>query len=134
MRWTKDRWNVSLCEHHDHIFDHMRIGVDFSIQASEVTRNFSFPGRTPDETLRSFVRFPGTIICGNCNAADGSAKKKLGLPEWFSFSPSEIATFVKASPNAPHVIDYQTALAIYGHHDHGRYFHALSYVERTYER
>jgi hypothetical protein len=58
-------------------------------------------------------RFPETIVCDQCNAADGSAKRKLKLPENFSFSPKEIATFVSATPHDKHKIDYKLAHAIY---------------------
>jgi hypothetical protein len=51
-------WLGLLAEHHDH-------GGDV--------------GRRP--------RFPKTVICGQCDAADGTAKRKLKLPAYFSFSP-----------------------------------------------
>ena len=59
------------------------------------------------------ARFPETIICDHCNCADGSAKRKLGLPKDFSFSPSEIGEFVKSYPHRGHKIDYEKAKEIY---------------------
>jgi hypothetical protein len=58
-------------------------------------------------------RFPETVVCDQCNAADGAAKRKLKLPNTFSFSPMEIAAFVVATPHAKHTINYELARAIY---------------------
>lgn len=59
-------------------------------------------------------RFPPTLICGDCNSADGAAKRKLGLPEDWSFSPEEIARFVAAAPHSGVTrIDFDEALRIY---------------------
>lgn len=58
-------------------------------------------------------RFPGTVICDQCNAADGLAKRKLGLPSDFSFSPTEIGRFIIATPYGKHKIDYDKARSVY---------------------
>src|SRR5688572_16102869 len=59
-------------------------------------------------------RFPRTLICGDCNSADGAAKRKLGLPDHWSFSPSEIAQFVAVAPHSGATrIDYASALRLY---------------------
>ena len=44
------------------------------------------------------ARFPQTTICDQCNAADGTAKRKLLLPKAFSFTPDEIRMFVSSTP------------------------------------
>jgi hypothetical protein len=62
---------------------------------------------------RTSGRFPVTVICDQCNAADGAAKRKLGLPKSFSFSPLDISHFVVAAPHAPHQIDFDRAKDIY---------------------
>ncbi|MCY1167245.1 hypothetical protein D9M73_72040 [compost metagenome] len=36
-------------------------------------------------------RFPETLICSDCNSADGAAKRKLGLPTDWSFTPTKSA-------------------------------------------
>lgn len=62
-------------------------------------------------------RFPQTVICGDCNAADGAAKRKLKLPAEWSFSPDEIRQFVKTTPHSGRtIIDYDVAAAIYASH------------------
>lgn len=58
-------------------------------------------------------RFPQTVICDQCNAADGAAKRKLKLPKNFSFSPAEISSFVISTPHDKHTINYEIANSIY---------------------
>lgn len=59
-------------------------------------------------------RFQEELICGDCNSADGTAKRKLGLPKEWSFSPAEIGRFVTVSPHSGATrIDYDEALRIY---------------------
>ncbi|RQW40604.1 hypothetical protein [Novosphingobium sp. LASN5T] len=59
-------------------------------------------------------RFPPTRICGDCNSADGAAKRKLSLPEAWSFTPAEIGSFVTVGPHSGKtVIDYVRAQAIF---------------------
>jgi len=61
-------------------------------------------------------RFPAAIICSACNFADVRAKKVCGAPEWFSFSPSELRSFISAKPNSPVTIRIATALIIWSRH------------------
>lgn len=95
LRWTTrfprspnafEDWMAGLHGHHDHSVPMMS-------------------GLTP--------RFPETIVCDQCNAADGAAKRKLKLPRSFSFSPAEISAFVVAAPHDKHRINYDMANAIY---------------------
>lgn len=58
-------------------------------------------------------RFPETLICGQCNVADGATKRKLELPSNFSFSPQEMRTFIQATPHDKHTIDFDIAFTIY---------------------
>jgi hypothetical protein len=57
----------------------------------------------------SFGRFQQELICGDCNAADGAAKAKVGAATDFSFSPFEISTFIIVEPNAPHQVNAELA-------------------------
>lgn len=95
MKWTKRfpnspnsfmDWVAALHKHHDHSIGFLENGVR---------------------------RFSETIICGQCNAADGAAKRKLKLPANFSFSPQEMRTFIQAAPHDKHVIDFEMARIIY---------------------
>lgn len=79
-------WLAGLDQHHDHSQEH----------------RYSTAGR-----------FVQVTMCKHCNAADGTAKRELALPDRFSFAPWEIARFVTATPHGAHVICYETARAIY---------------------
>jgi hypothetical protein len=81
-------WTAALHRHHDH------------------GTHFWDPDAGPP-------RFPITVICGQCNRADGAMKRALGLPREFSFSPDEIRRFVHATPHGPHRVDPAVAAAIY---------------------
>jgi len=58
-------------------------------------------------------RFEPTVICEQCNSADGAVKRKLNLPQDFSFTPLEIRAFVKPQAHGKHLIDYRVAESIY---------------------
>lgn len=95
MRWTvlfpkkpekkHMGWAAGLHRHHDH-------GGDL-------------PGND--------ARFPETVVCEQCNSAEGYAKKMLNLPEMFSFSPEEIRQFVAGTPHGKHTVDLDRARALY---------------------
>ncbi|MGR9587070.1 hypothetical protein [Pandoraea sputorum] len=59
------------------------------------------------------ARFPKTIMCEQCNAADATVKRTLKLPKAFSYSPEEIRAFVESVPHGKHVINYPRAAQIY---------------------
>jgi hypothetical protein len=84
------RWNISgIVKHHCHQFNWL----------------------TEDATN---CRFETTMICGECNTADGLVKYKFALPEKFSFSPDEIRQFVKCTPYSGNIeIDYDKACELY---------------------
>ena len=101
LRWTLrfpntpgrfEGWAAGLHRHHDHANNDYRYGAS------------SVPAQ---------IRFADTVICEQCNSADGAAKRKLGLPAAFSFAPDEIGQFVRATPHGFHEVDYDRARAIY---------------------
>jgi hypothetical protein len=61
-------------------------------------------------------RFPPTVICAGCNAADYWAKRRLGLPQRFSFAPEEIRQFVRSTAHGPHRVDYDVARRLWEEH------------------
>jgi hypothetical protein len=82
-------FTISMALHHDHSAD--GVGQQFGVGG----------------------RFPPTLICGDCNSADGAVKLKLGLPGNFSFSSQEIARFVRCQPHSGRTeIDYDKAAGI----------------------
>lgn len=103
LRWTMlypkrpnrhEGWAVGLHTHHDH-------GTDRS--SSQLA-----PG-----ALRRVSSFTPTVICEQCNSADGTVKKRLCLPTNFTFAPWEIGQFVRATPHGKHLISYDIAQAIF---------------------
>jgi hypothetical protein len=59
-------------------------------------------------------RFETTLICGDCNAADGAVKRKLKLPSDWSFTPEEIGQFVRVDCYSGRTcIDFDKAQQIY---------------------
>jgi hypothetical protein len=58
-------------------------------------------------------RFAQTIICGDCNSAEGRAKRLLKLPADFSFSPLELSLFVVGAPHNGVRFDFEEAKKVY---------------------
>lgn len=66
------------------------------------------------ETIRAIVtRFDDALICSECNAADGKAKRALGIDTRFSFAAAEIKQFVNVGPHRDHEINLDTARDIW---------------------
>lgn len=58
--------------------------------------------------------FPEVLLCGDCNSADGTIKRKLKLPDDWTFSPAELAQLVRVTPHSGKtLIDYELAQMIY---------------------
>lgn len=109
---------VALCQldrHHDHLGDE-GLAILWRRQQKQ-------PDRTRQDALHSAIsacmslseRFHETLVCNDCNAADGAAKAALigVVHPSFSFAPSEIARFISVAPNRPHEIDHEAAKAIW---------------------
>lgn len=58
------------------------------------------------------ARFQPTVLCDQCNVAEATAKRVLRLEPAFSFSPAEIAQFVRAVAHGRHTLDYDRAAGI----------------------
>ncbi|RME60065.1 hypothetical protein D6779_02840 [Candidatus Parcubacteria bacterium] len=99
-----------LVEHHDHVADSLR--KTFEIFCKKAKGKFR---ATPDcdkfvkRVAPALAAFDNIVMCVDCNNADSSAKKLVGAPKEFSFSPVEIAKFIQAAPNLPHKIDKDAA-------------------------
>lgn len=102
--------NVLLCKidlHHDHL-------LDWAKRMFRETADHALPDETRRGRTRArsaayplIERFTRTLLCEDCNNADGDMKSALGtgVAPYFSFSPSEIALFIQPRPNASHKID-----------------------------
>lgn len=103
-----------LHEHHDHIHDYMAARLQ-ETYGKEWPRGIP-PGTYELEHSGSVMieRFERTLVCEDCNAADAGAKaRSSGIDPYFSFRPSEIATFITSGTNRPHEIGADEARAIW---------------------
>lgn len=108
---------VLLCQlerHHDHLRDH---GIRTLRERNPMPDDE--PGRMALMSAFKvckglFERFYDTVICKDCNSAEGQAKSALsGAPRDFSFSPAEITRFIVVRPNQPHEINLAAAQAVW---------------------
>lgn len=110
--------NVLLCKidlHHDHLTDFAKALFRAKIAADlpDGIRLMRMRARAAAYPL--IQRFTETLICEDCNHADGDMKAALGaaVVPHFSFSPGEIARFIKPKPNVPHEIDIEVGRQIW---------------------
>lgn len=90
-------WRCALFEHHDHFADWAAEQVAEALGVSQ----YGMP--MPFKMLVDWCcTFRPTIVCHHCNVADVAAKKIIGAPPEFTFSPGQIAQFVTSSPNEKH--------------------------------
>lgn len=106
---------VLLCAlefHHDHLGD--KAGKRFEeIIGKSDDREFMIQRSHAKYGMLQFVeRFQRTLICIDCNLAEGKAKGLVGdMDPDFTFSPKEIAGFINAADNRVHEIDGDAVLA-----------------------
>lgn len=109
---------VLLCQldrHHDHL-EEEGAAILFRGQVKHADRARRDAVGSAVLACRGLAeRFHPTLICNDCNAADGAAKAALEgiVHPKFSFAPSEIARFIRVSPNRAHEIDDGVARAIW---------------------
>lgn len=105
---------VLLCRlefHHDHIGDlAKRVFRERNPRNEERDINIQV-SRAKDALMPLVERFEPTLICIDCNLAEGRAKLELAkeIDTDFTFSPSEIATFITTAANRVHEIDIENA-------------------------
>jgi rubredoxin len=102
-----------LHAHHDHMREYVaRRFAEVSAERGEIVA---------DAWATEFIKraapfacaFDEIIVCADCNAADGRAKRLVRAHPDFSFAPAEIAQFVIAAPNREHAIDASRARALW---------------------
>lgn len=100
--------------HHDHLGDSLKarlrdeIGTDWARRIAPGVAHFRKLGS------RMLARFAPTLVCLDCNVADGTAKMRLpDIPRDFSFRPSEIRRFITPVANGEHHVDVTAALQIF---------------------
>lgn len=108
---------VLLCRlemHHDHLADYAGDLFDQRNQIVEgATEQNSKIANARGAAITLTSRFSPTLICADCNAAEGEAKRLLGgaVASFFSFCPSEISQFIRVAPNRKHEVDPRAAMA-----------------------
>lgn len=93
----------AIHEHHDHFWDSQGVRIprdgDYFAERQVIGD--------------SFDRFPPTLICNDCNVAEPWAKRAAGAPDYFTFAPHEIASFIIVNSNLPHEVNTEMAAKIY---------------------
>jgi hypothetical protein len=122
LRWKPDLVRLSLSRillchlewHHDHLRDRGKAILRMRNPRQEGPEGLAV-SRAIDVCKGLTERFHTTLICKDCNAAEGQAKAALrgNVHGDFSFSPREIARFINAAPNRPHEVDMTAAAAIW---------------------
>lgn len=100
--------------HHDHLGDILKARLRDAIGSDWIS--WIAPGVAHFEKLSSkmLVRFAPTLVCLDCNVADGTVKKRSpDIPRDFSFRPSEIRRFITPVANGEHGVDVKAALQIF---------------------
>lgn len=100
--------NFLICqlhEHHDHMKDIVKsLFETISIKQKNIVAD-KFSEKFAIKVAFSLSAYDNTVICFDCNKADADAKRIVRAHKYFSFSPTEIGLFVKASSNKEHQID-----------------------------
>lgn len=107
---------AKLERHHDHLSEYIksemdrRFGTGWSLRLTWVDQ-----GHVCGSLNALARRFDDTLICTDCNAADGAVKGQLkGIVDSdFSFRPSEIRLFVEPIPGKTHSINVERAKEIW---------------------
>ncbi|QYJ90830.1 hypothetical protein [Shewanella halotolerans] len=105
--------SCKLEEHHDHMKDTVRTLFEEISSNREVVVATELAKRFAIRTSFAISAYDNTVICADCNKADGIAKRMVKTHSDFSFSPAEIGRFVKPSDNREHEIDADIAKAIW---------------------
>jgi len=102
-----------LVEHHDHMRDLLKeefariSSSQESVVADELAEHFAKRSAT------MISAYDNAVVCDDCNSVDSKAKKLVGAPKAFSFSPAEIRRFVIATPNRAHALNEELATEIW---------------------
>ena len=109
---------VLLCQldyHHDHLNDRAKAIFRADNPVPEEREAREQLVRAIDSCRQLIERFATSLLCNDCNAAEGAAKLalKAEIDPDFSFSPKEIAAFINPKPHQPHEIDVERAREIW---------------------
>lgn len=105
----------ALVNHHDHLTNYANVKLKelvIEVGRKEISER---EGWFNNHKIKPFiVRFERTLICEDCNNADPAAKAMIeGICPYFSFTPEEIAYFIRPKKHSPHQIDQDRVSEIY---------------------
>lgn len=109
---------VLLCHlelHHDHLDDLVKKLFEEILSRCDDPEIRVQISRAEGALRPLAERFECTLICADCNLADGRVKRELRdeIEPHFTFTPSEIAGFISVSDNRVHEVDFERARAIW---------------------
>jgi rubredoxin len=106
----------AMCHLHEH-HDHMQGVLKRKFRELAVSKSAVVADQDCEDFAKRsaamIVAYEPTVICADCNTAEGAAKRLVGTPSDFSFSPQEIREFVQPQPNMPHEINVEAAQSIW---------------------
>jgi len=106
-----DDWQCPSCKRGK--FQILRKGKDRDVGG--LHRHHDHAVEWDDRNNVELTKFQETIICDQCNHAEGMVKKIYPgiIPDDFTFTPEQIGQFVKAKPNRAHRIRFLEALQLF---------------------
>ena len=97
-----------LVVHHDHTGDSVKQEFATAFQRLHTTTPQVEGQMLVDRLHGAFAAHEEVLVCEDCNNADAAAKKIVGAPSGFSFTPRQIRSFIRPAPNAAHRLDDDT--------------------------
>lgn len=101
---------AKLVIHHDHMGDVLVAAFNAAFREAETSTPQINGKRLVERIGTAFAAYEEVLICEDCNNADSRAKKVVGTPADFSFSPRLISRFVRPKDHSPHEIDRAAAV------------------------
>ena len=99
--------------HHDHIKEYTNALMREKFGSDWVAKVPAGIGEHLNRIERFVVGFAPTVVCEDCNNAEGRAKQIAGAPKFFTFAPSEVRRFISVAPNRKHEVDAALVAAVY---------------------
>lgn len=101
---------AKLVIHHDHMGDVLEAAFNAAFRAAGTSTPQTNGKRLVERIGTAFAAYEEVLVCEDCNNADSKAKKMVGTPTDFSFSPTLIRSFVRPQDHCPHEIDRAAAV------------------------
>lgn len=106
---------AKLVIHHDHMGDALTAAFHEEFQLAGTDFEQVDGLRLVERIGGAFAAYEEVLICEDCNNADTEGKKLAATPPYFSFSISQIRSFIIAAAHQPHNVDGQSATRVWQH-------------------